>query len=200
MAGANDFIQAGINAVTGNPIGAAVGTAKGLYNLYTGFQNAQTQQNDIGLNQDSQKAAKRIQDAFINNEIGGKEYRELMSKIGAGANDLDQNQRDYQTTQNQNRGTLGENALLSNVVQNATARQAAQQTAADMLATDIASNPLAQYNLDTDVKRRMALNNQQNLANNVTNQLSNLQAARQTNAGLIGNALQGGRAGLSGAY
>lgn len=194
------FGQAALDLATGNYLGAAKNAVGAVGDVVNGVRNFQTQQNDIGLTHDSQAAAKRIQTAFANGEIGGKEYREMMAHIGAGVNDLDQNQRDYQTTQNQNRGTVGENTLLSNVIANATNRQQAQQASADQLASNIANNPLAQYNLDTDVKRRMALNNQQNLANNVTNQLSQLGAARSVNADLIKTASQGGRAGLGSAY
>jgi len=177
-------------------LGAAKNAAGAAGEIINGVRNFQTQQNDIGLTQDSQAAAKRIQDAFAKGEIGGKEYREMMSHIGQGVNNLNQNQRDYQGQANQNRGTTGENALLSNVLANATNRQQAQQTAADQLAGAIAADPLAQYQNDADLKRRMALNNQTNLANNVRDQLTQLGAARSTNADLIKNAMSQGRQSL----
>lgn len=184
------------NMATGNYLGAVGDGINTITGVVNGVRNFQTQQNDIGLTQDSQKAAKNIQDAFARGEIGGKEYREMMDHIGRGVDNLDQNQRDYQGQANQNRGTTGENALLSNVLANATNRQQAQQTAADQLAGAIAADPLAQYQNDADLKRRMALNNQTNLANNVRDQLTQLGAARSTNADLIKNAMSQGRQSL----
>ncbi|HEY9701726.1 MAG TPA: hypothetical protein V6C58_04735 [Allocoleopsis sp.] len=129
--------------------------------------------------------------------VNDAQFQSEMQKLGLTAKDLDQYQRNYQDTQTQNRGTAGENPLISNLISNATNRQQWQQQAGDALASELAANPLRQYNLDTDLKREMAFQNQKNLANNVTNQLTALSNARSTNADMIKTAMQGGGAGLS---
>ena len=158
---------------------------------YNPSQQAESATERSGLmanNQRSIELAAKIADDYKNNKIPIEQFNAALGELGVSIRDLDQYQRNYQATQTENRGTLGENPLLSNLTQNATARQAAQQTAYDKMALDIASNPLAQYNFDAATKRSMALENQKNLANNVTNQLTNLQAARNTNADLIAKA------------
>lgn len=152
----------------------------------------------------------QLQLAFANKEINADTYNTEMSRISKTIENLNQGQRDYFTTQNENRGTIGENPLISNLVSNATNRQQFQQNQADQLTANIANNPLAQYNADTNVKRTMALENQKNLASNVRDQLTQLGNARETNAkmvlaaasggGLPGGTGPGGFAGTSGRY
>ena len=139
----------------------------------------------------------QLHEAFINKKINAQEFNAEMSRIAETVNQLSQGQKDYFTTQNENRGTAGENPLISNLISNATNRQQWQQQAADDLTSTIAANPLRQYNLDTDLKRQMAADNQRNLANNVTNQLTALSNARSINADMIKTAMQGGGAGLA---
>lgn len=158
---------------------------------YNDRQRLQTTNERKGLQANNQKSielAAKIAEDYKNNKISVEQFDDSLKQLGVNIRDLDQYQRNYQSTQTENRGTLGENPLLSNLVQNATARQGAQQAAYDKMSLDIASNPLAQYNYDADTKRTMALENQKNLANNVRDQLTNLQAARVTNADLIAKA------------
>lgn len=162
---------------------------------YNPSQQAESAKERSGLmanNQRSIELAAKIADDYKNNKIPVEQFNAALGELGVSIRDLDQYQRNYQATQTENRGTLGENPLLSNLVQNATARDASQKATVDTLATEIAANPLTQYNADASIKRQMALNNQANLATNVRDQLTNLQAARNTNAGLIQGALQGG--------
>ena len=134
----------------------------------------------------------KLQLALANGTINADEYNKEMERISKTINSLDKGQRDYFTTQNENRGTAGENSLISNLISNATNRQQFQQNQADQLTSNIANNPLAQYNADTNVKRSMALNNQANLAKNVSDQLVQLGNARDTNAKMVLAAASGG--------
>ena len=144
----------------------------------------------------SQDQAAKLLEAHQKGILSAEEYAAKIRGLGS-TSGLNREQSNYGSTQNENRGTAGENPLISNLIGNATNRQQFQQQSADELSNALAANPLRQYNLDTDLKRQMAANNQQNLANNVRDQLSQLGAARSVNADMIKNALQGGGAGLS---
>ena len=147
-------------------------------------------------NSDAAFKAREIADQltadFKANKIDQPTYLAYMDKLRKSVDNLSQSQRDWQTTQVANAGTLGENSLASNLVANATNRQQFQQQQADQLASNIANNPLAQYNADSNQKRLMAMENQKNLAQNVRDQLTQLGNARDTNAKLVMAASSGG--------
>lgn len=155
-------------------------------------QNAQVGQQNTQNYIDAQKFAEQLQAEVKAGKLDSPTYEKIMSRIGGGVGNLSQSQRDYQTTQAANAGTLGENTLASNLISNATNRQQFQQQQADELTSALANNPLTQYNQDSALKRQMAINNQYNLAKNVSEQLNQLGNARSINAELVKAAMSGG--------
>ena len=170
------------NPALGIPLKVA-GTAMG------GFQAEQQKQAELATTAELQKVKDKLIDDYKNNRITSEAYSEAMDQIRKQTAQLDQNKTDYQSDLNAIKGTEVGSSLLNNLIQNATNRQGYQQYMSDALTGEIAATPLQQYRKDADVKRQMALNTQQNLANNVANQLSSLNQGRATNAQLIGNIL-----------
>ena len=118
-----------------------------------------------------------------------KRYQQLADQVKS----FDPNQRDVAGQATRNAGTLGENTYYSNLA-NLNAQDIQQQnTGRNQLSLATAANPLVQYQNDSDLKRKMALNNQSNLAQNVRDQLTQLGNARQSNANMINQAMTQGR-------
>jgi hypothetical protein len=118
-----------------------------------------------------------------------RRYDELANQV----KQFDPNRKDWNAQANRNAGTTGENALGSNLVNLQSQDLQQQITGRNQLGLATAADPLAQYQNDADLKRKMALNNQANLAQNVRDQLTQLGNARQSNATMINNAMGQGR-------
>ena len=175
-------VAGAFNPVVGAGI-TGLGTAMG------GFQAEQQKQAELATTAELQKVKDKLIDDYKNNRITSEAYSEAMDQLRKQTSQLDQNKTDYQSDLNATKGTEVGSSLLNNLIQNATNRQGYQQYMSDALTGEIAATPLQQYRKDADVKRQMALNTQQNLANNVANQLTSLNQGRAQNAQLIGNIL-----------
>ena len=172
-------VAGAFNPVVGAGI-TGLGTAMG------GFQAEQQKQAELATTAELQKTKDRLIADYNAGKISAETYDAAMKDIQGRVKDLDQSQKDYQSDLNAFKGTEAGSALLGGLTKNALERQAAQQQAADYLTSETAATPLQQYRKDADVKRQMALNTQQNLANNVANQLNALTQSRAQNTQLLG--------------